>query len=82
MGHNELDKVMFLWLKVNLSRTNGDEKGEHSKNKLIRVLNLQQNLQQVGAFAVLLQYRHDSFSIISLYFAIINHLFTNTYKPE
>ena len=65
-----------------IMRTNGDEKGENSKNRLTRVLNLQQSLQQVGAFAVLLRYGRDSVSIISLYFTVISRLFTNTYKLE
>ncbi|MBA7641829.1 hypothetical protein ES703_49514 [subsurface metagenome] len=41
---------------------------------------MQQNLQQTCTFRLLLGYCCASVSIISLYLAIVNHLFTNTYK--
>ena len=50
--------------------------------RLIRVLNLQQNLQQFGAFGLLLRYCCDSVIIISLYLTIINVFSTISYKPD
>ena len=53
------------------------------RNGLIRVDNLQQNLQQTCAFRLLLRHGCASASIISLYLTVVNHLLTNTYKtPE
>jgi len=43
-------------------------------------VNLQQNLQQFGAFRLLLRYCRDSATIISHLLTIINGLLTNTYK--
>ena len=53
-----------------------------SVKRLIRVLNLQQNLQQFGTFGLLLRYCCDSAIIISLYLTIINVFSARPYKPE
>lgn len=56
------------------------KKARIEKNRLIRVLNLQQNLQQTCSFELRLCYCCDSVSIVSLYLTVISRLTTNTYK--
>jgi len=41
-----------------------------------------QNAHQRCAFRLLLRYGHATATIISLYFTLINRLFTSTYKPQ
>jgi len=66
-------------VKENYTRATNPRVVQHRK-RLIRVLNLQQNLQQFGAFRLLLRYCRDSATIISHLLTIINGLLTNTYK--
>ena len=58
------------------------EKASLNQKGLIRALNLQQNLQQAGAFMVLLRRCYDFAIAISLYLTIINVFSTIRYKPE
>ena len=52
------------------------------KDGLIRAGDLQQNLQQIGAFELLSRFGHASASIISRYVTSISGFFQRTYKRE